>query len=195
VSISDDIFVTLRHVADALESLGVEWAVGGSFASSAHGEPRATNDIDVVAALSAAHVAPLIAALRSRFHCDEAVILDAIRRRSSFNLIDEHSFVKVDLFVPPAGPMGEGQLIRRQRYHPAGSALLYVLSAEDVLLQKLRWFELGNRVSERQWRDIVSLLRIAGGRLDFQYIADVAEQARLGELLQTARREAAADTR
>lgn len=76
-------------------------------------------------------MAPLIAVLRSRFYCDEAVILDAIRRRSSFNLIDEHSFVKVDVFVPPAGPMGEGQLIRRQRYQLAGSSPVYVLSAED----------------------------------------------------------------
>lgn len=53
MSISDDIFASLRYVADALESLGVEWEVGGSFASSTHGEPRATNGIDVVAALSA----------------------------------------------------------------------------------------------------------------------------------------------
>jgi hypothetical protein len=143
VSITDDIFVTLRDVAGALERLGVQWVVGGSFAGSAHGEPRATNDIDIIAALSAADVTPFIDGLGDKFYRDEAAIRDAVSRRSSFNLIDERTFVKVDLFVPPAGAMGEGQLVRRQRFDPAGSGVvIYVLSAEDVLLQKLRWFEL-----------------------------------------------------
>jgi len=86
VAVTGDVLITLQHVAQTLESLGIAWAVGGSVASSAHGEPRATNDIDIVATVRLSHVGLLAAAWRDRFYCDEAAMRDAVNRSSSFTL-------------------------------------------------------------------------------------------------------------
>jgi len=116
MSFEEELRATLIHVGDALEAVGAEWAIGGSFASTVHGEPRATNDVDFVATLGLAEVVPFVRALGSLFYADEQMIRAAVRARDSFNIIDERSFLKVDVFVPSAGPLGYGQLARRRPY-------------------------------------------------------------------------------
>ena len=185
---AEDVLGTLRRVAEVLEALDVQWAVGGSFASSVHGEPRSTNDIDVIAALRLPHVPALASGLGDGFYLDTASIERAIADRGSFNVIDQSSIVKVDVFVPPPGALGEGQLLRRRRQELPGGGSTFVLSAEDIVLQKLRWYELGGRVSERQWRDLVAVLRSGG--LDSEYLSRSAASAGLGDLLSEALREA-----
>lgn len=184
MSTEDDVLHTLKEVADVLEELGVAWAVGGSLASSIHGEPRATNDVDVIAALRLPHVPRLTEALRDRFYLDVPAIERAIIARQSFNLIDELSIVKVDVFIPPPGALGEGQLERRQRQPLPGTGFIFVLAAEDIVLQKLRWFDLGGRVSDRQWRDILAVLR--HGPFDMDYLTTTADKAGFAELLSDA---------
>jgi hypothetical protein len=178
---------TLAAIARALEALGVRWAVGGSIASAAHGEPRSTNDVDVIATLSVEQARSLVADLRESFYADVAAAEDAVRRRTSFNLIDQGTLIKVDVFVPAAGPLGSGQLdrIRFVEIVP-GAPLLPILGPEDVVLQKLRWFQIGGEISDRQWRDIVSVLRFSAGALDSAYLAETAEAAGMGQLLERA---------
>ena len=182
----DELRAALGSLASALDALAVPWAIGGSYASSVHGEPRATNDLDLVASLRAPHVQPFVAALGADFYADTSSIREAIAARDSFNVIDERSFLKVDVFVPASGAMGEGQLLRRRRYPMTEAGPnVYVLGPEDTVLQKLRWFDIGGRVSDRQWRDLVGVIRL-GGELDVSYMRALAAGAALSDLLERA---------
>jgi hypothetical protein len=182
----------LGAIADALDALGATWAIGGSLASAVHGEPRATNDIDIIARLSEASARQLAVRLGPDFYADPDVMAEGARARSSFNVVDTRSFIKIDVFVPPRGPLGEGQLERRVTLSVIpGLRDLPVLGAEDVVLQKLRWYQAEGRTSDRQWRDIVAVLRTGGDRLRADYLEEVAGTGGLGELLARARRDAA----
>jgi hypothetical protein len=186
----DELGRALVAIADAFDALGVTWAIGGSLASAAHGEPRATNDIDIVATLDEAGARRLPELLGADFYADAEVAVEATRRRASFNVIDQRSFIKIDVFVPPAGPLGTGQLSRREMLEVLpGMRALPVLGPEDVVLQKLRWYRLGGEVSERQWRDILSVLRFSKAEIDDTYLDAVALPEGLGTLLERARRE------
>ncbi len=184
----DEFARALSSLAAALTSLSVTWAVGGPLASAAYGEPRATNDIDVIALLDERTARELAKALEPNFYTDSDVAVAAARTRGSFNIIDNRSFIKIDVFVPATGPMGTGQLSRRRILESVGGvSAVPVLGPEDVVLQKLRWFDLGGGVSERQWRDILSVLRGVGDDLDHAYLDGVASQSGLQTLLNRAR--------
>lgn len=186
MAVDQELSATLERVAAAFETVAVPWAIGGSFASTLYGEPRATNDIDVIANLRLPHVAAFATALGTEFYADQEMMREAINARDSFNVIDERSFLKIDVFVPEPGPLGEGQLVRRRQFalSEAGPNV-FVLGPEDTILQKLRWFELTGRSSERQWRDVLSVIRL-GGELDLAYAREVARDAKLLDLLEAA---------
>lgn len=179
---------SLARIADALDAMSVQWAVGGSIASSVYGEPRATNDIDVIATLSEKQARSLVVQLGDDFYANEDSAADAVRRRSCFNVIDNHSLVKIDIFVPALGALGVGQLDRvRQISAFPGMRPVPMLSPEDIVLQKLRWHQAGGSVSDRQWRDIVSILRLVGRRIDSTYLEQVAAKEGLLASLDRAR--------
>ena len=185
--LAEPIQVALK-VGGTFDTLGIPWIVGGSVASSIHGIPRATQDIDLVADIRRVHAKRLADALEAEFYVDEDAILDAVLRRASFNLVHLDTMTKVDIFVPKGDPLSTAQIRRRQFVQvgatPAES--LPVLSAEDVILQKLRWYEAGQRVSERQWRDVLGVLKVRAGALDEDYLRQQAADAGLGDLLQEA---------
>src|SRR5688572_16618463 len=107
---ADELLRALEAVAEALDALGVRWAIGGSLASAAHGEPRATNDVDIVVRLSLDDARKLPGLLGASFYADADAACDAVRAGSSFNVIDQRSFIKIDIFTPGPGPLGSGQL-------------------------------------------------------------------------------------
>jgi len=186
MSFEEELRVTLVQVADAFEAIGATWAIGGSFASTVHGEPRATNDVDFIATFGLAEVAPFVRALGSSFYADEQMIRRAVRARESFNVIDERSFLKIDVFIPAPGAIGDGQLTRRRPYAlTEHGPEVFVLGPEDTILQKLRWYDLGGRTSDRQWRDIAGVFRVSRN-LDQQYLSEVAALAGLSDLLEAA---------
>lgn len=96
--LSEPILV-VAQIVNAFDTLGVEYVVGGSLASSVYGIPRATQDVDLVAKMNAAHAEPLARLLRSDFYVDVDMILDAVRRRASFNVIHLATMFKADVFV------------------------------------------------------------------------------------------------
>ncbi|HUP22611.1 MAG TPA: hypothetical protein VNB06_06685, partial [Thermoanaerobaculia bacterium] len=164
------------EVARLFERLGVRYVVGGSLASSLHGVPRSTDDADLGAELREEHVRPLVEALEGRFYVDEERVRYAVRRGGSFNVIELSAMFKVDVFILGEGPLHREQLERRQRITlPEGGEELEVASAEDTVLQKLRWYRLGREVSERQWGDLVGVLKTQGRRLDWAYLERGAE--------------------
>src|SRR5260370_39868561 len=93
-------------VTGILERLGVPYVTAGSFASSVHGEPRSTDDVDIVAELRPAHVAALVNALGREWHVSEETVRDAVARATSFNAVHLARGVKGDLFVVRADPGG-----------------------------------------------------------------------------------------
>jgi hypothetical protein len=139
------------QVADALETCGLPYLVGGSVASSFGGEPRTTLDVDIVVPMTEADVDRFLGALGSEFYADDAAIRRAIRQRSSANLIHQPSAIKVDLFIAGGSALDEQQLARRRRVQVSENPprFLYVHTPEDILLQKLRWYRLGREASDR----------------------------------------------
>ncbi|MGA9348553.1 MAG: hypothetical protein WBW48_07080 [Anaerolineae bacterium] len=189
--LTEQIAVTLA-VVDALDALGVPYAIGGSFASALHGVMRATMDADLVADLRLEHVEPLAQALGDAFYADVEMMRDAVRRRGSFNLIHLDTMFKVDVFVARPRPFDRSQLARRQLHllseDPERRA--YVTSAEDVILSKLEWYRMGSEVSDRQWRDVLGVLRVQGDRLDRDYLRRMSVELGVTDLLERALEEA-----
>jgi hypothetical protein len=157
-------------VVGVFESLGISITIGGSIASSFAGEPRSTVDIDVVASLVEGQVAALVTALSPDFYLDEDAVRRAVRTRSSVNLIHQPTMLKVDIFVAGGTPVDEEQLSRRLWVRVGDGIDLPIHPPEDILLQKLRWYQLGGCTSDRQWRDIVGIVRVQGPRLDLAYL-------------------------
>jgi hypothetical protein len=179
-------------VTEALERCGVAYFLGGSLASSFQGEPRATNDIDLVVDLSEADVGPFVTALGSDFDVDEDALRRAARERGSWNIIYVPSVTKIDLFVRQAGPFDESEFQRRQRVEVRAGRSLVVKSADDTVLRKLLWYRAGGAVSDRQWRDVVQVLRHSRAVLDDAYLDEWGGRLGIGDLLAQARAEARA---
>lgn len=188
---AESVRLALR-VAEILEALAIPYLIGGSIASSILGEPRATLDVDVVADLQLFHVLPLLQVMTGEFFIDEMMVREAIDRKSSFNIIHLDSMQKVDIFVLSNQPLAQIEMQRRQQLvitqNPDKSA--WIASAEDIILQKLIWYRLGNQVSDRQWRDVLGVLKVQANRLDFNYLAQWAETLQLEDLLAQALQEA-----
>ena len=153
----------LRPVALALETLGVRYYLGGSVASSAHGIARASLDADVVAALGPEHVDRLIARLETDYYIPVDRLRSAVVRYSSCNFIHLATMFKIDLFVSKGRPYDREAAARAspQALDERPDAPRFpIASAEDTVLSKLEWFRLGGETSERQWWDVVGVLRV-----------------------------------
>jgi len=188
--LEEPIEVTLE-ITRVLEDLGIEYLVGGSLASSLHGHPRSTQDVDVVADLRPEHIEPLVAAIRSAFYLDEPAIRDAVDRRSSFNIIHLRTLFKVDVFVAGDDLPTRREMQRRRPYRLEDPpADIIVASPEDIIVQKLHWYRLGDHVSERQWGDAMNVLTVRGSNLDREYMHDLAAQMGVDDLLTRALRDA-----
>lgn len=176
--------VALR-VTQTLDDLGVPYLIGGSLASTLYGEPRATMDADIIADLQLKHVEPFVSALSAEFYVDADSIRDAIQHQRSFNLIHYATTFKVDMFVRKRRPFDDAQFARRKPEillrDPERTA--NVASPEDSILAKLEWYRDGGQVSDRQWRDILGMLKTQGQRLDRAYLENMAQQLNVADLL------------
>jgi hypothetical protein len=159
-----DLIAALRPVGEALDDLGVRYYLGGSVASSAHGIARASLDADIVAALEPAHVDGLLNRLDSAYYIPVDRLRSAVMARSSCNFIHLATMFKIDIFVSKGRPF-DRQAVERARLYAIDEApdapRFPVASPEDTVLAKLEWFRLGGETSERQWWDIVGVLRVA----------------------------------
>lgn len=189
----DDLVVTLTPFVELLDRLGVDWYVGGSVASGVHGRFRATNDVDVIANLREEHAAEIGAALGGNHYVDEQSIVEAVRRRSSFNLVHYGTGIKIDVFVAPETEYHARARARRVEEpveDVTTSTRLWIASAEDTVLAKLEWYRRGGEVSERQWRDVQGVIELSGPVLDLEYLRHWAPELGVADLLERALTEA-----
>lgn len=184
-----DVLEVIRCVSQVFSELGVPYYIGGSVASGQYGLPRSTRDVDFIADLREKQVAPFVAALADDFYVDEQAVLRAVRGRRSFNLIHFETVYKVDIFVSALDAWGQMKMQRRQAKRLAATLdapEAFISSAEDTVLQKLRWFQSGGGVSERQWDDVLGVLKVQAEALDYAYLQHWARELGLTDLLQRA---------
>jgi hypothetical protein len=182
-----DILAAMTPVVEALEQLEVPYHIGGSVASSLSGIPRLTIDVDIVANLKLEHVRPLIRLLEADYYIDEDAVRDAIQRRSSFNVIHLASILKVDVFIPKSRLFDQEELHRvRLITLESSERSFYVASPEGTILNKLEWFRMGGEVSDRQWNDILGVLKVQGSNLDMVYLRRWAAALQVTDLLERA---------
>ncbi|HYK89831.1 MAG TPA: hypothetical protein VE398_13720 [Acidobacteriota bacterium] len=186
------IVLALEPVLDALEAMGISFHLTGSVASSAYGIARATVDVDIVADLREQHVREIVRRLQGEYYIDEERVLDAVQRRSSFNAIHLSTMLKVDVFVLKGRAYDQVAFGRARKDTIAESegARQYPLaSPEDLILNKLEWYRQGGEVSERQWDDVIGILKVQRQALDFNYMLRWAGELGLTPLFQRAVRE------
>jgi len=188
---SRDLETAVAPVASALEALTVDYYLAGSVISSLFGVARATADVDLVAALRREHARPLVHALGDSYYADEDMALDAISRRSMFNVIHLGTMLKVDVYIAGTA-FDRSALSRRQRdtiVADSPAKEFAIASAEDVVLHKLRWFRDGGELSDRQWGDILGVLRVQRA-LDLAFMRTWATDLEISDLLERALAEA-----
>jgi hypothetical protein len=187
---NEPIEVTLKVTA-VFEQLGVPYLISGSLASTLYGMIRTTQDSDIVAEMQLEHLQPFILALQDEFYVDAEMIAESIQRHSSFNIIHRESMFKVDVFIPRPRPFLQSQLSRAQRqtFRFESEISARFASPEDTILAKLEWYRLGGEVSERQWRDILGILKTRAGELSLPYLQHWAAELNLTSLLERALKE------
>jgi hypothetical protein len=171
--------------ARAFERLGIPYALEGSMASSIGGEPRSTMEVDFVVHLDGSKVTSLAAALRANFLVQEETMREAATSAGIFNVVHMPKYVKVDVHVVPRRglELHEIERARWSRLSKDSTEEIRVVTAEDIVLQKLRWFDKGGRVSDRQWRDVLGVLKVWRGGLDLGYLKRWSAETNTSDLL------------
>lgn len=184
-----DILKAITPVIKAFEKLSVAYYIGGSVASSAYGLARATLDVDIITALSNHNVNNLVTLLEKAYYIDKDMIIDAINTRSSFNLIHFETMIKIDIFIISEIDYDQSAFkrIRQESIDIDNNAhKVYLASAEDVILSKLDWFRKGKEISEKQWHDILGVMKVQKDLLDMDYLQHWADKLNLKKLLDKA---------
>lgn len=171
----------LQKVVTVFERLDVSYLVTGAVASIAYGEPRLTNDIDIVAAVEERHILGLLAEFpAAEFYIDEDMIKEAIREHGQFNIIHPASGLKVDVIIKKNTAFDESRFRRIRKIQPAPTFEADFSSPEDVIIKKMEFYKEGG--SEKHLRDITGILKVSGEIVDRDYISQWAERLGITEI-------------
>jgi hypothetical protein len=167
----------LKYLCARLDALGIPYLLTGSMATIVYGEPRFTQDIDVVVAMTAAQVPAFCAAFPAPdFYCSQDAAQQAVRQRFQFNILQPAFGLKVDVIVATDSEFDRSRLARGIRLLAGEDFEATFASPEDVIVKKLQYFHEGG--SEKHLRDIVGVLKVQADCIDRGYLADWI--ARLG---------------
>lgn len=173
---------------EVLDRLRIPYQIGGSVASSAHGIPRTTLDVDLVVDMAPELINDFASALNRDFYADSDLIRESFARGRAANLIHLATAWKFDLFPLQTDEYSRTAFARRslREIRPdAGEAIqCAVASAEDTILRKLEWYRAGGGNSERQWSDLLGVCRTAREGLDFTYLRHWAAHLQVDDLLE-----------
>ena len=171
----------LQRTVETLERLNLTYLVTGSMATILYGEPRFTNDIDIVVQLSAKRIGDFVQAFPSdEFYLDDELIRQAVESRGQFNVLHPASGLKIDVIIPEMDDFDRSRFTRARRVRPANDYEATFASAEDVIVKKLQFHAEGG--SDKHLRDIASVLRISGADLDRDYVTEWADRLGLREI-------------
>lgn len=174
-------FELLKIVADVCEQLHIRYLTVGSLATIAFGEPRFTNDIDIVLDLQPQDIDAFCKAFSGpEYYLSRAAVESAVHKRSQFNIIHTTSALKVDCILPGNSPFDRSQLARGVRKQVREDFAAVFGSPEDVIIKKMEYYRLGE--SDKHLRDIAGVLRISGDIIDRDYIADWAGRLGLSDI-------------
>jgi hypothetical protein len=175
------------QVVECLESAGIPLMLAGSHGSSRHGQPRATNDVDIVIDPTSEQLETLLALLGGHYYVSPEAAREALQRRSMFNVIDFAEGWKADLIIRKDRPFSVEEFQRRQQVTLCGRPVP-IASPEDVILTKLEWDRI--TPSERQRKDALGVAVVQWPRLDQGYLrkwaADLGVADKVDELLREA---------
>ena len=170
-----ELYDLLARVVEVFERIQIPYLVTGSIASMAYGEPRLTNDIDVVAGILEAHIPELLAAFpEEEFYISEEAVRDAVLRRDQFNIIHPASGLKVDVMIRKDTAFDRSRFSRAQIIRPVETYRAAFASPEDVIIKKMEYYREGG--SEKHLRDIASMLRISAVDIDKTYVEEWADR-------------------
>ncbi len=188
-----DLLRAVIPIVKVFDELSIPYYIGGSIASSVYGMARATIDVDIVTEIGMHHIGLLKDRLKQDYYIDEMMIADAIKHGLAFNLIHLGTSVKIDLFVLQDELYPRTAMNRRNRdtlSQEQTTAEVYFCTAEDIIIHKLQWYEAGGKVSERQWFDVLGVIKVQAESLDKGYLKHWAKELGISELLQKAFEEA-----
>ena len=159
----------LRHAARCFDESGVRYFVTGAVAAIAYGEPRLTNDIDIVADLEEDKIPRLKSCYPAdEFYFDEESARRAVRARSQFNIIHPGSGLKIDIMISQGNEFDQSRFRRARRLKPLEDTEVEFASPEDVIIKKLDFYRQGR--SDKHLRDIAGILKISEDAIDIAYI-------------------------
>jgi hypothetical protein len=166
-----ELYDLLARVIEVFENLHIPYLVTGSLAAMAYGEPRLTNDIDIVAGIDETHIPALLPAFpEEEFYLSEDALRDAVVRRDQFNIIHPSSGLKVDVIIRKDTAFDRSRFSRAHKIRPVETYEANFASPEDVIIKKMEYYREGG--SEKHLRDIASMLRISGAEIDQRYIEE-----------------------
>ena len=161
--------VLMMRVVEACERLRLSYYVTGSYASMTWGEPRYTQDVDVVVELPSWKVAEFCAAFpMPDYYVSQEAAMEAARGPSQFNILWASEGVKADIMVFRDSPFDESRLSRARRVEVPSVGSVMVAAPEDIILKKLEFYKEGG--SDKHTRDIASVFKTQGNRVDVAYI-------------------------
>jgi hypothetical protein len=187
-----DIVCAIKLLIDVFKKTSISYFIGGSIASSAYGKARATLDVDIIADIPAQKVKGLVEQLKGEYYAEEESIIEAVHASAPFNIIHLETMFKVDIY-PLKNRAYDIEAFQRRKedtFAENTSDAYFLSSPEDVILSKLEWFEAGNRISERQWQDILGILIVQRDHLDVLYLKKWALKLGLLPFLEQAMKEA-----
>ncbi len=190
LSLKPDELDTLQTVIAALRAAEIRYAIGGSIASSLLGISRTTADGDLCVEPFAGKEQRFLDQFTDKpdYYVSRTAVDEAVRLRRSFNVINTSTGFKVDLFVQTRRPFDACLLDRSRpdRLREDSVESVQVVSPEDCVLLKLEWYRKGSGLSDRQWQDILGVLRVKGQEIDLAYLRHWANELNVADLLEEA---------
>ena len=147
----------IERLVDIFDTVGIVYAIGGSIASSFHGAMRYTQDADMAVRSFLPLADQFFNLAKNEFYVSEQAMRDALNSAGSFNVIHFETAFKIDVFVLGPGEFEQHVLERREkvRLNDVSRRDVCVVSPEDIILLKLRWFLATECTSQQQWADIL----------------------------------------
>lgn len=175
----------IKLFTDILDGLNIPYAIGGSIASSLYGRVRFTQDADITVTSLDEKAEQFYNSARQHFYISKSAMHQAVRGKTSFNVIHTQTAFKIDVFVAQDNEFDKNLIRRAQKIKLSEDIekTFSVVTAEDIVLLKLLWYKRTDCSSERQWSDLLGVLTGRRDALDFDYIKLWSKKLQVDALL------------